>query len=95
MKTPYSEAQAKELIRKLKGWSLEGGKLVKVYPFPNYYQTLAFVNALAWISHRADHHPDLSVGYNKCRVEYSTHAIGGLSENDFLCAAKCDALFDL
>jgi 4a-hydroxytetrahydrobiopterin dehydratase len=53
------------------------------------------VNALAWISHREDHHPDLQVGYNKCRVEYATHAIGGLSENDFICAAKCDALFKI
>ncbi len=56
---------------------------------------MAFVNATAWISHREDHHPDLSVGYNKCRVDYITHAIGGLSENDFICAAKIDALFGL
>src|SRR6185436_6752280 len=70
-------------------------ELVKLYPFKNYYETMAFVNALAWISHREDHHPDLQVGYNKCRVEYSTHAIGGLSENDFICAAKADALFTL
>jgi len=76
-------------------WRIEDGKLVKVYPFSNYYQTMAFVNALAWISHREDHHPDLLVGYNKCRVEYCTHAIDGLSENDFICAAKADALFDL
>jgi 4a-hydroxytetrahydrobiopterin dehydratase len=92
---PYTDAQAKELLRQLKGWIIEDGKLVKVYPFTNYYQTMAFVNALAWISHREDHHPDLAVGYNKCRVEYATHAIGGLSENDFICAAKCDALFSL
>jgi 4a-hydroxytetrahydrobiopterin dehydratase len=92
---PYTEAQSHELLRQLKGWIIENGKLVKLYPFKNYYQTMAFVNALAWISHREDHHPDLSVSYNKCRVEYSTHAIGGLSENDFICAAKCDALFDL
>ena len=78
-----------------KGWVVENGKLAKTYSFQNYYETMAFVNALAWISHREDHHPDLAVGYNKCRVEYSTHAIGGLSENDFICAAKCDALFDL
>ncbi|MBI2961625.1 MAG: 4a-hydroxytetrahydrobiopterin dehydratase [Betaproteobacteria bacterium] len=56
---------------------------------------LAFVNAVAWISHREDHHPSLVVGYNSARVEYWTHAIGGLSENDFICAAKVDALFDL
>ena len=49
-------------------------------------------NATAWISHRENHHPDLEVGYNKCRVRYSTHAIGGLSENDFICAAKVEAL---
>lgn len=91
----YSSQQARELLQQLKGWLLEDGKLVKVYPFGNYYHTMAFVNALAWISHREDHHPDLAVGYNQCRVTYWTHAVGGLSENDFICAAKCDALFDL
>jgi 4a-hydroxytetrahydrobiopterin dehydratase len=93
--TPYTAAQAQDMLKVLKGWILEEGKLVKVYPFNNYYQTMAFVNALAWVSHREDHHPDLMVGYNKCRVEYSTHAIGGLSENDFICAAKADELFQL
>ena len=92
---PYSAEQANEMLKGLRGWILENGRLVKRYPFRNYYQTMAFVNALAWISHREDHHPDLSVGYNQCRVEYWTHAIGGLSENDFICAAKCDALSGL
>ncbi len=92
---PYGEREVKELLKQLRGWTVEDGKLVKLYAFANYYQTMAFVNALAWISHREDHHPDLLVGYNKCRVEYVTHAIGGLSENDFVCAAKCDAVFDL
>ena len=92
---PYTGQQAAEMLRQLKGWIIEDGKLVKLYPFANYYQTIAFVNAIAWISHREDHHPDLQVGYNKCRVEYCTHAIGGLSENDFICAAKCDALFGI
>jgi 4a-hydroxytetrahydrobiopterin dehydratase len=92
---PLNEQQAKEMLGQLKGWILEDGRLVKLYPFRNYHETMAFVNALAWISHREDHHPDLQVGYNKCRVEYSTHAIGGLSENDFICAAKADALFSL
>jgi len=91
----YTEAEAREQLKALKGWSLEDGRLVKLYPFGNYYQTMAFVNALAWVSHREDHHPDLEVGYNKCRVAYWTHAVGGLSENDFICAAKCDALFGL
>ena len=92
---PYTEAQAREMLAQLKGWIIENGALVKVYPFNNYHHTMAFVNALAWISHREDHHPDLLVAYNKCRVEYVPHAIDGLSENDFICAAKCDALFRL
>jgi 4a-hydroxytetrahydrobiopterin dehydratase len=92
---PYNPQQAKEMLKELKAWIVEDGKLVKLYLFKNYYETMAFVNALAWISHREDHHPDLLVSYNKCRVEYSTHAIGGLSENDFICAAKADALFAL
>ena len=92
---PYSAEQAKEMLAQLKGWILDDGKLVKLYPFRNYHETMAFVNALAWISHREDHHPDLQVGYNQCKVVYWTHAIGGLSENDFICAAKADALFRL
>jgi 4a-hydroxytetrahydrobiopterin dehydratase len=92
---PFTPDEAKQLLKNLKGWIVENGKLVKVFPFQNYDQSMAFVYALAWISHREDHHPDLGLGYNKCRVEYSTHAIGGLSENDFICAAKCDALFEL
>jgi 4a-hydroxytetrahydrobiopterin dehydratase len=92
---PLGASEAQSMLKRLKGWIIEDEKLVKVYPFTNYYQTMAFVNALAWISHREDHHPDLTVGFNKCRVEYATHAIGGLSDNDFICAAKADALFDL
>ena len=65
----------------------------KTYSFENYYQTIAFVNAVAWMTHREDHHPDLTVNYNSCRVAYTTHDLGGLSENDFICAAKVDALF--
>ena len=78
-----------------RGWEPADGRIAKTYSFKNYYETMAFVNAAAWISHREDHHPDMTVGYNKCRVEYMTHAIGGLSENDFICAAKLDALFEL
>ena len=92
---PFTADEANKLLKDLKGWALENGKLAKTYPFQNYYETMAFVNALAWISHHEDHHPDLGVHYNKCRVEYSTHAIGGLSENDFICAAKCDRLLGL
>ena len=92
---PLSEAQVGPLLKGLAGWAREGLGIVKDFSFKDHYQALAFVNALAWISHREDHHPNLAVGYNSVRVEYWTHAIGGLSENDFICAAKVDALFDL
>ena len=92
---PLKEEEIALLIRQLEGWEYAGGRIAKIYRFANYHQTMAFVNATAWISHREDHHPDLVVGYNSCRAEYVTHAIGGLSENDFICAAKVDALFEL
>ena len=73
--------------------SIEDGKgIQRTFRFKNYYQTIAFVNALAWVAHAEDHHPDLAVGYNRCTVNYSTHSVGGLSENDFICAARIDAL---
>ena len=91
--SPLKPAEVETLLRQLKGWALEAGMIVKTYAFKNYYQTMAFVNATAWISHREDHHPDLAIGYNTCRVAYKTHVIDGLSENDFICAAKIDAMF--
>ena len=90
-----SALETDNLLGQLKGWSLADGAIVKTYSFKNYYQTMAFVNASAWISHREDHHPDIVVGYNSCRVTYLTHAINGLSVNDFICAAKLDKLFEL
>lgn len=71
---------------------VEQGTLVREVRFKNYYQTIAFVNALAWIANQEDHHPDLEVSYNRCTVHFSTHSIGGLSLNDFICAARLDAL---
>lgn len=92
---PLTPGEASALLRSLSGWALEGGVIAKTYAFKDYYQTMAFVNATAWISHREDHHPDITVGYNQCRVEYTTHAINGLSENDFICAAKLDKLLGM
>ena len=92
---PLTDAEAAHLLTMLNGWAREGNAIVKSYRFSSYYETLAFVNATAWISHREDHHPDLAVSYNHCRVSYTTHAVGGLSYNDFICAAKMDALFAL
>lgn len=90
---PLPQNEIDTLLKQLDGWAQSGSRITKTFEFKNYYQTMAFVNATAWLSHREDHHPDLHVGYNKCQVEYSTHAVGGLSENDFICAAKVDALF--
>ena len=92
---PIPETQVKLMLNGLEGWNYMNDRINKTYEFKNHHQTLAFVNALAWISHREDHHPDISVGYNTCNVTYTTHAINGLSENDFICAAKVDHLFDL
>ena len=92
---PMQQAEIVRMLEALNGWELAGKEITKVFLFKNYYETMAFVNATAWISHREDHHPDLEVGYNQCRIRYSTHAIGGLSENDFICAAKIDSLLGI
>jgi 4a-hydroxytetrahydrobiopterin dehydratase len=87
-------AQISRLLRQLKGWkSNESGQIEKVYKFDDYYHTMAFVNAVAWIANQENHHPDLMVKYSQCVVKFSTHSVGGLSENDFISAAKVDALF--
>lgn len=74
------------------GWAEVDGAIEKTYEFANYHETIAFVNALAWIANREDHHPDLAVSYSRCAVRFNTHSVGGLSVNDFICAAKLDAL---
>jgi 4a-hydroxytetrahydrobiopterin dehydratase len=79
-------------LQQLQGWEHREGEIRKRFSFKNYYQTMAFVNAVAWIAHAEDHHPDLEVSYNTCTVRYSTHAIGGVSDNDLICAAKVDRL---
>ena len=87
-------AHIKALLKQLRGWKPidKGAAIEKTYEFKNYSRTLAFVNALAFIAHREDHHPDLGVHYNKVVVRYSTHDVGGLSMNDFICAAKVQSL---
>jgi len=87
-----SEEQVKRYLADVKGWERAGKQISKTFSFKDYYHTMAFVNALAYVSHQQDHHPDLEVGYNKCVVHYSSHDAGGLSENDFICAAHADAL---
>ena len=77
-------------------WTLDkdASAIRRGFRFTDFHETMAFVNALAWIAHREDHHPDLEVGYNRCVVRYSTHAAGGLTENDFICAARIDRLVE-
>lgn len=92
---PLSLEQARSGMRQLSPeWQLieEGKALWREFSFRDFYRTMSFVNALAHIANLEDHHPDLQVGYNYCRVRYSTHAIGGLSENDLICAAKVDQI---
>ncbi len=76
------------------GWALsdDGKEILRDFSFGGFYKTMGFVNAVAWIANAENHHPDLEIGYGHCLVRYSTHAIDGLSENDFICAAKIDAL---
>ena len=69
---PLTQPEADSLMRQIEGWQQYGNLIGKTYRFKNYYQTIAFVNAIAWVSHREDHHPDLAVTYNSCRVEYTT-----------------------
>jgi 4a-hydroxytetrahydrobiopterin dehydratase len=87
-----SDADNAAYLAQFTNWQIIGLELVRDCKFANYYQTMAFVNALAFIAHQEDHHPDLSVHYNRVQVRFSTHDVGGLSLNDWICVAKTDAL---
>ena len=80
-------------VATLPGWTNAGDRIVKEYALANYYETMAFVNALAMIANREDHHPDLAVHYAKCEVTFATHDAGGVTLNDVICAAKTERLF--
>jgi 4a-hydroxytetrahydrobiopterin dehydratase len=91
---PLTAAEIKDYLKKVKNWEVNSdSKMISQrYTFKNFYKTMAFVNAVAWISNVENHHPDMEVGYNYCVIKYMTHAINGLSKNDFICAAKVDQL---
>jgi len=86
-----------QVLTVLTEWALEQDQLVRRFRFTDYHQTIKFVNAIATIIHEQDHHPELIIGYNYCTVHFSTHSVnngkGGISENDFICAAKIDDVF--
>lgn len=87
-------AAIKHYLQQLNNWRIDDGlHLVREFRFRDYYGTIAFVNAVAWIANSENHHPDLQVSYNRCTVSYQTHSLGALSLNDFICAARIDALF--
>ncbi len=95
---PLTAAQITTLMPQLaKGWAASDDHktIKKSFSFADFYETMGFVNAIAWIANKENHHPDLEVGYNYCRVTFMTHALKGLSHNDFICAAKVDALCEL
>lgn len=92
---PLTAEQARELMSALHvEWSIssDGLEISRTFEFPAYSRTLGFANAVAWIAITEGHHPVLTVEYGRCRVDYTTHAINGLSDNDFICAAKIDRL---
>jgi 4a-hydroxytetrahydrobiopterin dehydratase len=92
---PLTEAEARALLAQLSSeWALTDAAhaIRREFGFRDFYRTMSFVNALAHLANVEDHHPDLELGYNYCRVTFTTHAIRGLSENDFVCAAKVDLI---
>jgi 4a-hydroxytetrahydrobiopterin dehydratase len=87
-----SSAEIEQRVSTLPGWAHAEGRLRKTFTFADYYRTIGFVNALAWMANKQDHHPDLSVHYNRVVVTWSTHDAGGVTLNDCICAAKTDKL---
>lgn len=76
-------------------FSRDGKAIHRTYSFNNYYETMAFANVAAMVAHQQDHHPDMTISYNRCHIEYSTHTVDGLSHKDFICAAKTDNTLSL
>ncbi|MEO6354349.1 MAG: 4a-hydroxytetrahydrobiopterin dehydratase [Oxalobacteraceae bacterium] len=96
--TALSENEITEYLSAVSGWQKDGARIAKTFKFKDYYETLAFINAIAYVIHAEDHHPELTASYNRCLVKFDTHTAndgrGGVSENDFICAAKIDAIFE-
>ena len=93
---PMSREQAETLVKQVAGWTLsaDGKTITRRFEFKGFYKTMAFINAMAWIANAENHHPDFSAGYGHCEINFTTHAIDGLSENDFICAAKINELLE-
>lgn len=89
---PMTDAEVQRHLADAPGWALRDGSIEKQFRFEDYHRTMAFINAVAWIAHREDHHPDIAFSYNRATLRFNTHSVGGISLNDFICAAKVDAL---
>ena len=91
-----SRTETTRYLSAMQEWQLSenNSRITRRFNFKNFHHTMAFINAMAWLAHQEDHHPDFSAGYQHCLVSFTTHAIGGLSENDFICAAKVDTLMN-
>jgi 4a-hydroxytetrahydrobiopterin dehydratase len=89
----YGSAEIAAQLAELPGWTMRQEAIERSFAFRDYHETIAFVNALAWMIHAEDHHPELTVTYNRCVVRWNTHSVAGISENDFICAARTDAVF--
>lgn len=87
-----SAVEAEMLATDVQDWVVTDSYMEKTFRFKNFYETIGFVNALAWIANQQDHHPDLEVTFSRCKVRWNTHSAGGLTRNDFICAARSDAL---
>ena len=87
-----SVSDINKMMSSIPGWVYENEHLQRSWKFKNHYEAMAWINAIAYISHTENHHPYITVGYNDVLVEYWTHAIDGISENDFICAAKINQL---
>ncbi len=90
--TAMSPDAIRDHLAQSSGWREVEGAVEKTFAFKGWLETVAFVGALAWVCHVEDHHPDLRVSFDRCAVRFSTHSAGGISQNDFICAAKTDAL---
>jgi 4a-hydroxytetrahydrobiopterin dehydratase len=93
---PLGDVRAALLVRQVPGWGISGDGMAirRGFQFRGFLSTMSFINAMAWIANQQGHHPDFDAGYDYCSVTFTTHAIGGLSENDFICAAKLNALVE-
>lgn len=89
---PLGPSELAALLQQVQGWAVIDGALQQRFKFADFRHTMAFVNAVAWIANEQDHHPDMAVSYNLCTLRWNTHSVNGLSINDFICAARVDAL---